>query len=184
MSTRRHRRPRPIEELRRAIDCLPVRTREAMLSGIAGNERVIVGAYVDGEGGVCPMLAAHRCGGRTDLLSFARSWDRFARAGRRARRATGREVGILVGQLQASLLAETAVELGGAIAEHRELRVRHERARAADPTGEIVARRLDPAGGIVVRGLGVAMTVPGRDRRRLPAASGQLRKRVTASLRV
>jgi len=145
MSTRRHRRRRPFEELRLTIDCLPVRTREAMLAGIAGNERIIAGAYVDGEGGVCPMLAAHRCGGRTDLLSFARAWDRFTRAGRGARRATRRELGILVGQLQASLLADGAVELGGAIAEHRELRARHERARAANSTGEIVARRLRSA---------------------------------------
>ncbi len=56
----------------------------------ASNERIIVGAYVE-AGGRCPMLAAHRCGGRTDFISFARSWDRFARAGR-ARAATEREL--------------------------------------------------------------------------------------------
>ena len=50
----------PVERLRLAIDCLPVATREAMLAGVRANERIIVGAYVDGEGGVCPMLAAHR----------------------------------------------------------------------------------------------------------------------------
>jgi len=105
-------------------------------------QRIIVGAYVDGEGGVCPMLAAHRRGGRTDLLSFARSWDRFTRAGRRARGATERERSILVGQLQASLAGEARVDLAGAISEHRELRARHAPAREADPTGEIVARRL------------------------------------------
>jgi hypothetical protein len=70
----------PIERLRLAIDCMPVATREAMLEGVRANERIITGAYVDRDGGVCPMLAAHRRGGRTDFISFARSWDRFTRA--------------------------------------------------------------------------------------------------------
>ncbi len=61
----------PIEDLRLAIDCLPLRTRVAMLEGIRSNE-IIVGAYTDRDGGVCPMLAAHRCGGRTNFISFAR----------------------------------------------------------------------------------------------------------------
>jgi hypothetical protein len=42
----------PIEDLRLAIDCLPLRTREAMLDGIRSNE-IIVGAYADRAGGVC-----------------------------------------------------------------------------------------------------------------------------------
>lgn len=140
MPNRRDHRARLVEDLRLAIDCLPSSTRRAMLDGVQSSERVIVGAYVDGEGGVCPMLAAHRCGGRTGLHSFARSWDRFARAGRRARRATRREVDILIGQLQASLLSEAEVDLDRAIEEHCEL-VRREQARAADPTGDIIVRR-------------------------------------------
>ncbi len=112
----------PIEDLRLAIDCLPVRTRRAMLEGIRGNE-LIGGAYADRAGGVCAMLAAHRCGGRTSFVSFARAWDRFAGA-RRARRATVRELRILEGQLEASLLAEDPLDLGAAIAEHRALRAR------------------------------------------------------------
>src|ERR1700685_2397382 len=67
----------PVERLRLAIDCLPVGTREAMLTGLGANERIIAGAYVDREGGVCPMLPAHRAGARTDLLGFARSWAPF-----------------------------------------------------------------------------------------------------------
>jgi hypothetical protein len=102
MANRRHPSSRLLEELRLTIDCLPVSTREAMLDGIASAERIIVGAYVDGEGGVCPMLAAHRNGGRTNFLSFARSWDRFTRAPRKARQATRRELDILVGQLERS----------------------------------------------------------------------------------
>ena len=90
----RNRRPSssPIERLRTAIDCLPVATREAMLAGVLASERIIVGAYTDGRGGVCPMLAAHRAGARTDFLSFARAWDRFARSRGASRSATEREV--------------------------------------------------------------------------------------------
>jgi hypothetical protein len=148
MRNRHRHTSSPVERLRLAIDCLPVGTREAMLAGVRANPRIIAGAYVDGEGGVCPMLAAHRAGGRTDLLSFARSWDRFTRATRGSRPATEREVRMLVAQLEDSLAGATSVELDVAIKEHREL-VRRGRARprrrlpdAADPAGEIVARRL------------------------------------------
>jgi hypothetical protein len=136
-----------VERLRMAIDCLPVRTREAMLQGVRANERIIVGAYVDGDGGVCPMLAAHRNGGRTDLLSFAKSWDRFARAKGASRAASEREVRILTAQLEDSLSSDAGLELDVAIKEHRELLVKRRRRRArltdqADPSGEITARRL------------------------------------------
>lgn len=122
----------PLDDLRLAIDCLPRRTRVAMLEGIAHNE-IIVGAYADRKGGVCPMLAAHRCGGRTSFISFARSWDRFARA-KRPRRASEREVSILRTQLEASLLADDHVLLDGAIADHQAL-ARDRRAREARATG-------------------------------------------------
>ena len=98
MRTRR----RPAQELRIAIDCLPERTRLAMLEGIKTN-RIIVGAYTDHRGGVCPMLAAHRCGGRTSLASFAKAWDRYTKAGPRARPATDRELTTLRSMLEASL---------------------------------------------------------------------------------
>ena len=52
-----------------------------MLEGIRANE-IIVGAYTD-EDGICPMLAAHRAGGRTNFISFAKAWDRFAFRGAR-----------------------------------------------------------------------------------------------------
>jgi len=107
-----------IERLRLTIDCLPVRTRAAMLDGLDRHE-IIVGAYTSRDGGVCPMLAAHRSGGRTSLLSFARAWDRFTEAGRRARRATPRELSILRFELEVSLLAEERVDLRAAIAEHQ-----------------------------------------------------------------
>jgi hypothetical protein len=134
------RRTWPIEELRRAIDCLPLRTRVAMLEGVRANE-IIAGAYTDRRGGVCPMLAAHRCGGRTDFLSFARAWDRFTRARGRARRATPREVRVLTTHLEASLLAEPGLDLGRAIAEHRAAIERREREEARRSTRRRSFRR-------------------------------------------
>ena len=129
-----------IEDLRRVIDYLPPRTREAMLDGIRSND-IIVGAYVDRLGGVCPMLAAHRCGGRTSFVSFARAWDAFTGA-KRARRATQRELRVLEEHLVASLAADThrgvagvgATDLGGAIADHQAT-TRARRAREAERTG-------------------------------------------------
>jgi hypothetical protein len=141
-----HRRAR-IGDLRLTIDCLPVATREAMLAGVLANERIIVGAYVDKNGGVCPMLAAHRCGGRTDFLSFAKSWDRFTGARGEARPASEHELDVLVALLEESLLREGGVDLTRAIEQHGELRGRSESERrafvqGADPAGEIRSRRL------------------------------------------
>ena len=105
MTLRRGSR-REAQRLRSVVDCLPYETRVAMLEGIGRYDRIIVGAYTDRTGGVCPMLAAHRCGGRTDFRSFARAWDRFTGAGRRARSATERELRTLTAQLEASVWAE------------------------------------------------------------------------------
>lgn len=106
----RTRRRATIGDLRLAIDCLPRRTRVAMLHGIATNP-IIVGAYTSRDG-ICPMLAAHRAGGRTSLIAFADAWDRVAfRSSRRprSRRATERELLVLRSHLQASLLADEHV---------------------------------------------------------------------------
>ena len=85
---------------------MPVRTREAMLRGIDKNQ-IIVGAYVDNRnGGVCPMLAAHRNGGRTNFGTFARAWDGYTGAGRRPRRASRREIRTLRGYLEMSLASD------------------------------------------------------------------------------
>jgi hypothetical protein len=132
-----------VEDLRLAIDCLPLRTREAMLKGIRSHE-IIVGAYSDRTGSVCPMLAAHRCGGRTSFVSFARAWDRFAHA-RRARRATARELRALEAHLTASILAERGeADLSGTIAEHQTL-VRQRKAAEAREVGLSSAHRRDDA---------------------------------------
>jgi hypothetical protein len=109
----------PISRLERAIDCLPVATRRAMLEGIR-RQPIVAGAYTDGRGGVCPMLAAHRLGGRTTHLAFARAWDAFARV-RGVRRATPGELGTLEQLLTASLERDGDTDFTAAIAEHRAL---------------------------------------------------------------
>ena len=102
---------------------MPRPAREAMLRGIDSNT-IIVGAYTDPSSrGICPMLAAHRNGGRTDLASFARSWDRYTDA-RRPRLATKREVRTLRALLIGSLAVEdgpveTLVALAGDIRRER-----------------------------------------------------------------
>src|SRR3712207_7643161 len=48
----------PISRLRTAIDCLPARTREAMLEGIRAHP-IVVGAYTDSRGGICPRSEEH-----------------------------------------------------------------------------------------------------------------------------
>ncbi len=138
----RARRDTPLDDLRLAIDCLPLRTREAMLDGVRAND-IIVGAYSDRDGGVCPMLAAHRHGGRTSFVSFAHAWDRFSGA-KRARRATRRELAILTSQLEASIMAEA--DLGGTIRDHQRIaRERKEREARRVGLGWLRERRADAA---------------------------------------
>jgi hypothetical protein len=132
----RSKRLRQIEDLRRAIDCLPERTKHAMLEGIEANT-IIVGAYTDRRGGVCPMLAAHRHGGRTDLLAFAHAWDRFCCA-KRPRAATERELYVLEAHLEASLYDAEQTDFAGAIAAHQAV-ARERRAREARGVGVGVA---------------------------------------------
>src|SRR5436190_6856812 len=87
--------------LRAAVDMLPIETKRAMLAAL-DLDTIVTGAYTH-DGGICPMLAAHRRGGRTDRESFAHAWDRYTGA-RAGRRATEREVRTLRCMLEASLL--------------------------------------------------------------------------------
>jgi hypothetical protein len=136
----------PITQLRNAIDALPQQTRRAMLDGVRANP-IVVGAYTDNRGGICPMLAAHRNGSRVDYLPFARSWDAFARA-RHVRRATRRELRVLEHLLVESLEAADPgpVDLAAAIADHQATRRRRKEREALDARsgGQIRARRLNP----------------------------------------
>jgi hypothetical protein len=100
-----------------------------MLAGVEAN-RIIVGAYTDRDGGVCPMLAAHRNGGRTSLASFARAWDRYTDAPRAPRPATGRELNTLTAMLEASILLDETPALEPV--RRRPRRSTYERHRAAE----------------------------------------------------
>ena len=127
-------RRRPARDLRTAIDCLPLTTRRAMLVGVEQN-RIIVGAYTDRTGGVCPMLAAHRNGGRTSLVSFAHAWDRYTGVRRHPRPATERELNTLTAMLEASILLEETPALPAVAAQARRPRPRRltgERHRASE----------------------------------------------------
>ena len=106
-----------------------------MLDGIDSNQ-IIVGAYTDKDGGVCPMLAAHRNGGRTSFASFARAWDRYTGASHRSRPASDRELTTLKTMLEASLASDApdGTTLGGAIAQHQQLQGHAPRPKA--DTGE------------------------------------------------
>ena len=115
------RRSRPARDLRTAIDCLPLKTRKAMLGGVESN-RIIVGAYTDRSGGVCPMLAAHRNGGRTSLASFARAWDRYTGVRRTARPATDRELTTLRTMLEASIALDEMPTVSEVVREAKAMR--------------------------------------------------------------
>jgi hypothetical protein len=95
-----------------------------MLAGIDAN-RIIVGAYADRKGGVCPMLAAHRQGARTSLPCFARAWDRYTGARGRARPATERELTTLRAMLEASVLQDETPSLAEVPRPRRDTGERH-----------------------------------------------------------
>jgi hypothetical protein len=127
------RKPRnPAQRLRIAVEALPRRTRIAMLRGIDDND-IIAGGYSDKQvGGICPMLAAHRHGGRTSLASFARAWDRFTDA-RRPRLATPRELRALRSYIELSLLRDEQGEQSVAALARRVKRERRAGPRRTPP---------------------------------------------------
>lgn len=149
-------REQAVAELRRSIDVLPERTRKAMLVGL-GNNTVITGAFAGGDG-ACPMMAAHREGGRTSVCSFPQAWDTFTGvAGRHiVRPATEYEVQILRREIEASLEASLTPAgpsmFAEAIAEHQaavEARNRDDLLAAQQATVEeredVAAEQQEPA---------------------------------------
>lgn len=136
-------------ELRRSIDVLPERTRQAMLIGLKNNT-VITGAFAASKDGACPMMAAHREGGRTSCCTFPEAWDKFCGVHGRAivRPATEYEVMILCREIEASL-EPTPNVLSDAIAEYQASRlgrVEHEQAEfAAAQERRLVAALQDAA---------------------------------------
>jgi hypothetical protein len=138
----RRKRERPTYRLRMAVEALPRHTKEAMLRGIETN-RIIVGAYVDpASGGICPMLAAHRNGGRTSVASFAIAWDEFTGA-KRPRRATRREVRTLRSLLERSLGTSSGLPAGSLAEAAAQIRAERERFRCA-PVPPVVEPVVDP----------------------------------------
>lgn len=145
------------QELRAAVDRLPLSTRQAMLEGI-DRKPIIVGADGNLGGGVCPMLAASAGSQKEVGKPFARAWDRYAGV-KFSRRATERELLTLRTMLVASIESQTqsrvdlregamlarrvatagreepAVDLAAAIEEHEATRRRNEAASrpAAEP---------------------------------------------------
>ena len=129
----RTQRERPTYHLRLAVEQLPKHTKEAMLRGIDSN-RIIVGAYVDSRsGGICPMLAAHRNGGRTSVGTFARAWDSYTGA-KRPRRATRREVRTLRSLLEWSLGTTSELPAGSLAEAAAQIRAEREQFRCAAGT--------------------------------------------------
>jgi hypothetical protein len=94
-----------------------------MLAAIDGDE-LIVGAYTDRSKRMCPMLAAHRRGARSDVGTFPRAWDAFGRA-RRPRLATPRELDVLKALLE-ERLTDTAGEPSPAFSGRASARTRPE----------------------------------------------------------
>jgi len=104
------RKRTPTERLRNAVEALPRHTKEAMLRGL-DRGKVITGGYTDGDGGACPMLSAHRNGGRTDMGTFARAWDEFTGTPTgKPREASQREVATLRNYLERALVADPGGE--------------------------------------------------------------------------
>jgi hypothetical protein len=135
----------PARRLRMAVDRLPRHTKEAMLRGIASN-RIIVGAYADPRsGGICPMLAAHRNGGRTDVATFARAWDEYTNP-RRPRRATRREVAKLRSLLERGLDYDTSLDHVSIAELAAQIRAeRRQRAGHVEPAPQIAPPESDDA---------------------------------------
>ncbi len=133
-------------ELRRSIDVLPERTRKAMLHGL-GNNTVITGAFAASGQGACPMLVAHREGGRTSCCTFPEAWDKFTGVYGRSiiREATPYEVQILCEEIEASLEPMPNV-LSDAIAEHMAIvQARHREAEIAAQSPPVVEQAQTPA---------------------------------------
>ena len=126
-------------ELRRSIDVLPERTRQAMLIGLENNT-VITGAFAGTKDGACPMMAAHREGGRTSCCTFPEAWDKFCGVHGRniVRPATEYEVMILCQEIEASLQPLPNV-LSDAIAEYQASRVGRAAREQADAVAEVAA---------------------------------------------
>jgi hypothetical protein len=127
------------QELRAAVDRLPLVTRQNMLRGLDRNN-IIVGADGNVHGGRCPMMAASVGSSKATGKPFARAWDAYAGV-RFSRPATRHELQTLRTMLQASIEMEVEqpVDLTAAISR---LSVPEE-ATVETPARETPARDVD-----------------------------------------
>ncbi len=93
------------QDLRAAVDRLPLGTRQNMLKGLETNN-IIVGADGNVRGGRCPMMAASVGSSKVTGKPFARAWDAYAGV-RFSRPATRHEIHTLRTMLEASIAMET-----------------------------------------------------------------------------
>jgi len=103
------------QDLRAAVDRLPLGTRQNMLKGLETNN-IIVGADGNVRGGRCPMMAASVGSSKVTGKPFARAWDAYAGV-RFSRPATRHELQTLRTMLESSIAMETEkpVDLTAAI---------------------------------------------------------------------
>ena len=154
-----------------------------MLEGLDAGP-IIAGAYTSDDG-ICPMLAAHRAGGRCSAAFFADAWDRFAfrdGRGRRtalARRVNERELRILRAHLEASLLDEELAEAYAPLRADGDVRDRADPERPPMPRSTAATGRA-PALSCAAGRLGVEPAVPSlrrvRGRARPPARRRPMRR--------
>jgi hypothetical protein len=97
------------QDLRAAVDRLPLSTRHNMLKGLETNN-IIVGADGNVRGGRCPMMAASVGSSKVTGKPFARAWDAYAGV-RFSRPATRHEVQTLRCMLEDSIEAETGTDV-------------------------------------------------------------------------
>jgi hypothetical protein len=93
------------------------------------------------------MLAAHRHGGRTNLASFARAWDRYTKA-RKPRPASERELRTLRTMLQESIVLDDELDTS----DFKQVIAEHRAAKARRPSRARVLRELEESAlGVVAR---------------------------------
>jgi hypothetical protein len=111
---------RRTEKLAIAVAAMPRALCAAMLAAVR-RERIIAGAYADGDG-MCPLLGAHRYGMReSGGGAFPEAWDRFCRIRRgKGRDATDAERAVLVALLEQRLFPDAPTPAHGAPAPVRE----------------------------------------------------------------
>lgn len=136
---------RSANELRAAIDRLPLATRQRMLDGIHRHP-IIVGADGDPRGGVCPVYATSSPPSKRIGKPFARAWDQYAGA-RVGRPASERELHTLRSMLATSieLESEPAVSLSAGIVAHKASLARTQAAAAVREQRSAAAEGLRPA---------------------------------------